>query len=228
MKTKVLISFALTPKLICIFVFAYAKSRFSHDAAHFLLFSQRTYPSNKVWVLGTTSAYITVFPSTLLVRFSRYTETLKFWHNESWANVTTGSNVSLTGSLTFVVNLRLWDPNFNTPSTSLFSIDFKKDSSRSCNTKYEPQREKTNALVSDQIDINQALQSQKMARGLKFRIKEVEGLYYLCSENKGANQLRNYRQADLHLCFAYAKSQFSHNEAQILCTIFPSSISPCR
>ena len=34
MKTKALISFAVTAKLICVFVFAYAKSRFSHDAAH--------------------------------------------------------------------------------------------------------------------------------------------------------------------------------------------------
>ena len=33
-KTKALISFAVTAKLIYIFVFAYAKSRFSHDAAH--------------------------------------------------------------------------------------------------------------------------------------------------------------------------------------------------
>ena len=33
-KTKVLISFAVTAKLICIFVFAYAKSRFSHVEAH--------------------------------------------------------------------------------------------------------------------------------------------------------------------------------------------------
>ena len=32
-KTKALISFAVTAKLICIFVFAYAKSQFSHDAA---------------------------------------------------------------------------------------------------------------------------------------------------------------------------------------------------
>ena len=38
-------------------------------------------------------------------------------------------------------------------------------------------------------DTNQAVQPQKMARGLKFWIKEVEGLYNLCSENKGANQL---------------------------------------
>ena len=33
-KTKALISFAVTAKLICVIVFAYAKSRFSHDAAH--------------------------------------------------------------------------------------------------------------------------------------------------------------------------------------------------
>ena len=44
-----------------------------------------------------------------------------------------------------------------------------------------------------------------MARGLGFRIKEVEGLYYLCSENKGADQLRGYREADLRLCFRICK-----------------------
>ena len=54
-----------------------------------------------------------------------------------------------------------------------------------------------------------------MARGLKFRIKKEEGLYYLCSENKGADQLCSYRTADLHLFFAYAKSQFSHDMAHI-------------
>ena len=32
-KTKVLISFTVTAKLICVFVFAYAKSRFSDGAA---------------------------------------------------------------------------------------------------------------------------------------------------------------------------------------------------
>ena len=35
-KTKALISFAVTAKLICVFVFAYAKSRFSHDTANML------------------------------------------------------------------------------------------------------------------------------------------------------------------------------------------------
>ena len=52
---------------------------------------------------------------------------------------------------------------------------------------------------------NQTVQLQKMARGLKFQIKEVEGLYYLCSENKGADQLRGYRVADLRLCFPICK-----------------------
>ena len=35
-KKKALISFAVTGKLICVFVFAYAKRLFSHDAAQFL------------------------------------------------------------------------------------------------------------------------------------------------------------------------------------------------
>ena len=54
-------------------------------------------------------------------------------------------------------------------------------------------------------DTNQAVQLQKMARGMKFRIKEVEGLPYLSSENKGADQLRGYREADLRLCFRICK-----------------------
>ena len=52
---------------------------------------------------------------------------------------------------------------------------------------------------------DRAVQPQKMARGLKFGIKEVEGLYYPCSENKGADQLRGYREADLRLCFRICK-----------------------
>ena len=55
-------------------------------------------------------------------------------------------------------------------------------------------------------DTNQAAQLPKMTRGLKFRIKEVEGLYYPCCENKGAVQLRSYREADLRLCFCICKT----------------------
>ena len=36
-KTKTLISFAVTAKLICVIVFAYAKNRFSHVAAHIVI-----------------------------------------------------------------------------------------------------------------------------------------------------------------------------------------------
>ena len=53
---------------------------------------------------------------------------------------------------------------------------------------------------------NQAVQLQEMARSLKFGIKKVEGLYYLCSENKGADQLRGPREADLRLCFRMCKT----------------------
>ena len=58
-------------------------------------------------------------------------------------------------------------------------------------------------------DANQAIQPQKMAGGLKFWIKEVEGLYKLCtcSENKGADQLHGYCAADLPLCFHICKKQ---------------------
>ena len=54
-------------------------------------------------------------------------------------------------------------------------------------------------------DTNQAVQSQKIATGLKFRIQKVGGLYYLCSENKGADQLCGYCEADLRLCFHICK-----------------------
>ena len=50
-----------------------------------------------------------------------------------------------------------------------------------------------------------AVQQQKMARGLKLWIKKVKGLYYPCSENKGADHLRVYREADLRLCFRICK-----------------------
>ena len=44
---------------------------------------------------------------------------------------------------------------------------------------------------------------------------ECRGLYYLCSENKGAVQMRDFRAADLRLCFRICKKRFSHDAAQI-------------
>ena len=43
--------------------------------------------------------------------------------------------------------------------------------------------------------------------GQRLEILEEEGLYYLCSENKGADQLRGYHEADLCLCFRICKRQ---------------------
>ena len=50
-------------------------------------------------------------------------------------------------------------------------------------------------------DTDRAVQPRKIDRDFQFRIKEVEGLYYLSSENKGA------------VAFAYAKARFSHDAA---------------
>ena len=45
---------------------------------------------------------------------------------------------------------------------------------------------------------------QKMAWGLKFRIKEEEELHCLCSENKGADQLRGSdREANFAPMFSH-------------------------
>ena len=44
-------------------------------------------------------------------------------------------------------------------------------------------------------DTNQAVQLQKMARGLKLRIRKVEGLYYLYSESKDADQFSRMQNA---------------------------------
>ena len=49
-----------------------------------------------------------------------------------------------------------------------------------------------------------------MARGLKFRMQLDEGLYYLCCESKGADQLCGYRAANLGLFWHMHKSRFCH------------------
>ena len=64
-------------------------------------------------------------------------------------------------------------------------------------------------------DTNRAVQLRMVARGLKLWVQEEEVLYYPCSENKGADQLRSYCAADLRLCFRKCKNRFSHNEAHM-------------
>ena len=48
-------------------------------------------------------------------------------------------------------------------------------------------------------------------------------MYYPSSENKGADQLRGYREANLRFDFAYADCWFSHEAAHL--TIFTGGIS---
>ena len=63
----------------------------------------------------------------------------------------------------------------------------------------DPPRGKTNNVLSDQVRHKPGYTSR--ARSLKFRIKVEEELYYSSSENKGADQLRSYCEADMRLCF---------------------------
>ena len=78
-----------------------------------------------------------------------------------------------------------------------------------CETFYsiaiEPRHEKTNNLVSDQV--RHKLSCTTTEDGKRPEISDlVEGLYYLYSENKGADQFRGYREADLRLCFRICKT----------------------
>ena len=41
-------------------------------------------------------------------------------------------------------------------------------------------------------------------------------MYYQCSENKGADQLRSYCKTDLRLCFRIGKIWFSHDAAHMV------------
>ena len=48
----------------------------------------------------------------------------------------------------------------------------------------------------------------------------VEGLFYPYSENKGADQLRGYREADLRLCFRICKKPvFTRRGSNYTCLI---------
>ena len=70
---------------------------------------------------------------------------------------------------------------------------------------YEPVRENPTIWVPTRSGINRAVQSQKKARSFNFRIKVEEGLYYLCGETKGADQLCSSYTADLRLWFLICK-----------------------
>ena len=66
-------------------------------------------------------------------------------------------------------------------------------------------RENPSSGFPTRSDTNRPIQSQKQARSFKFRIYEEEKLHYPCSENKGADQLRSYCEADLRLSFSHVQ-----------------------
>ena len=44
----------------------------------------------------------------------------------------------------------------------------------------------------------------------------MEGLYYLCSESKGVDQLLRNGKADLCICFRICQKSVSHDAAQLM------------
>ena len=55
------------------------------------------------------------------------------------------------------------------------------------------------------------------------------GLHYLFSENKGADQLRGHRAADLRFCFCICKKQGSHEARSLYChVLFGYSTVPLK
>ena len=62
--------------------------------------------------------------------------------------------------------------------------------------------------------MNWSVEYRKMARCLNFCIQVEKELYYLCSENKGADQLCSNCTADLRLFFRRGKIRFSHDAVQ--------------
>ena len=76
-------------------------------------------------------------------------------------------------------------------------------------------------------DTNQTVHLQKMARGLKFRIKKVEGLeglYYSCSEKKALISFTVTAKLICVFVFAYEKCCFSSDAAPLF---FVSSFAAC-
>ena len=62
-------------------------------------------------------------------------------------------------------------------------------------------REKTNNLGSDQLRHKPGCTVTEDGKRLEISDLGRMGLYYLCSDNKGADQLRIYCEADLRICF---------------------------
>ena len=70
---------------------------------------------------------------------------------------------------------------------------------------YEPRHEKTNVLVSNLVRHKPGCTATEDGYRLEISDLERREIFYLCSENKGADQLRGNREADLRFCFSICK-----------------------
>ena len=71
---------------------------------------------------------------------------------------------------------------------------------------YESRCEKTVLRVSNQVRHKPGCTTTEDGWTLEISSDlGSRGLYYSCSEYKDADQLRGYREADLHLCFCICK-----------------------
>ena len=59
--------------------------------------------------------------------------------------------------------------------------------------------------VSNQAPYKPGCTTTQDGKRLEISYIESRGIYYPCSENKGADQLCGYREADLRLCFRICK-----------------------
>ena len=53
-------------------------------------------------------------------------------------------------------------------------------------------------------------------------------MYYPCSENKGADQLRRYRATGLHPCFSICKNRGSLDAAHFMQTVITVATRICK
>ena len=71
-KTKALISFAVTAKLVCVFVFAYAKSRFSHNEAHIIVLGHKQQHVRITIQPNTICTHLSLFSFKIYIISGRY------------------------------------------------------------------------------------------------------------------------------------------------------------
>ena len=69
--------------------------------------------------------------------------------------------------------------------------------------------------LTNRPDTNQAVQSQKQAGILKFRIQKEKEMYYPRSENKGVISFAVTAKLICAFVFAYADCWFSHGAAYL-------------